>query len=60
MPVLADSDIFARLPVEVQDAVLICANVLQRLDDEDQRIAVAVLMAAAKLGELRPGERRPH
>jgi hypothetical protein len=54
VPVLADSHVFARLPASVQDAVLVCAVVLERLDDADQRLAVAVLMSAAKLGELKP------
>jgi hypothetical protein len=50
MHALVSNDVFARLPPEVQDAVLICAVAIARLEEADQRVAIAYLMAAIKLG----------
>jgi hypothetical protein len=55
MTALADNAVVNRLPPEACDAVLICPSVLERLSDEDQRVTIAVLMAAVKLHELRVG-----
>jgi hypothetical protein len=57
MPALADNAIVNRLEPETRDAILICAAPIARLSNEEQRTAVAVLMAAVKLGELRVAER---
>jgi hypothetical protein len=57
---LADSAVVARMPQEVQDAILVCAVALEKLANEDQRLVIAVLMAEVKLGQLTPGERQLH
>jgi hypothetical protein len=59
MPAIAETDVFSALPADVRAAVLACAAVLERLDNEGQRIAVAVLMSAVRLGEI-DVRRRPH
>jgi hypothetical protein len=58
MPQIAESDVFARLPECVQDAVLMCTSVLAPLDDQDQRTVVAMLIMAVKQDRLKPGGRR--
>jgi hypothetical protein len=57
MSALADNAIVNRLEPATRDAILICAAAIARLEDEDQRVAIAVLMAAVRLGELRVAQR---
>jgi hypothetical protein len=57
MPALVDHPVLDRLDPPTRDAVLICAAALGRLGDEEQRVAVSILMVAVKLGELRVVER---
>jgi hypothetical protein len=52
MPTDVADAIVNRLDPEVAAAVLSCADVLVCLTEQDQRMAVAILMTAVRLGEL--------
>jgi hypothetical protein len=56
---IADNPVVNRLEPETRDALLVCAHAIAQLEEEEQRVVIACLMAAFRLCELKPAA-RPH